>query len=445
VEARGQATVPIYAPSIHPELEKRYSPPAPEPDDRKGEKLWVLWRSRRFLWGVIWKTLIASVALAFLIPPHFKSAVRFVPGENSSTNGSSSMMGLMSKALGNENSSMGFGLDAASLLGAKTPGAFYVEVLKSRTVQDRLINRFDLRARYGKTTYFEARKKLARFTDIEEDKKSGVITLTVTDYEPKMAAQIANAYVDELNRLAVDLNTSSAHRERQFLEERLATAKQDLARASAALSQFTTKNSMVDPQNEGRAVMDAAARMQGELIASETELKGLQQIYSDDNVRVRTLKARMAELRSQLRTLVGQSNDAAAQDSASGWSAPYPSMHTLPGLGSRYADLYREAKIQEAVYAFVTQQFEMAKIQEAKELPIVRVMDAGVAPEKRSSPIRSLIVGGSVFGAFLLACLWVVGKYRWQQVPADDSYRLLAADVAGEFRSVFAKLRRRIS
>jgi capsule polysaccharide export protein KpsE/RkpR len=312
-------------------------------------------------------------------------------------------------------------------------------------VQDRLINRFDLRARYGKSTYFEARKKLARFTDIEEDKKSGVITLTVTDYEPKMAAQIANAYVDELNRLAVDLNTSSAHRERQFLEERLTTAKQDLARASAALSQFTNKNSMVDPQNEGRAVMDAAARMQGELIASETELKGLQQIYSDDNVRVRTLKARMAELRSQLRTLVGQSNDAAAQDSASGWSAPYPSMHTLPGLGSRYADLYREAKIQEAVYAFVTQQFEMAKIQEAKELPIVRVMDAGVAPEKRSSPIRSLVVGGSVFGAFLLACLWVVGKYRWQQVPADDSYRLLAADVAGEFRSVFAKLRRRIS
>jgi capsule polysaccharide export protein KpsE/RkpR len=441
VEARGQATVPIYVPSIHPELEKRYSPGPTEPEDRKGEKLWVLWRSRRFLWSVTWKTFVASIVLAFLVPSHYKSAVRFVPGENSTSSGSSTMMGLLSKALGSDNSSTGFGLDAASLLGAKTPGAFYVEVLKSRTVQDRLINRFDLRARYGKSTYFEARKKLARFTDIEEDKKSGVITLTVTDYEPKMAAQIANAYVDELNRLAVDLNTSSAHRERQFLEERLATAKQDLASASAALSQFTSKNSMVDPQNEGRAVMDAAARMQGELIASETELKGLQQIYSDDNVRVRTLKARMAELQSQLKKLVGQNNDASAQDTV-GWSAPYPSMHTLPGLGSRYAELYREAKIQEAVYAFVTQQFEMAKIQEAKELPIVRVMDAGVAPEKRSSPIRSLIVAGSVFGAFLLACLWVVGKYRWQQIPVDDSYRLLAADVAGEFRSLFAKLQR---
>jgi capsular polysaccharide transport system permease protein len=443
VEARGQATVPIYAPSIHPELEKRYSPAPPEPDNRKGEKLWVLWRSRRFLWGVTWKTFVASIVLAFLVPSHYKSAVRFVPGENPGTSGSSSMMGLMSKALGGDNSSMGFGLDAASLLGAKTPGAFYVEVLKSRSVQDRLINRFDLRARYRKGTYFEARKKLAKFTEIEEDKKSGVITLTITDYEPEMAAQIANAYVDELNRLAVDLNTSSAHRERQFLEERLATAKQDLSRASAALSQFTTKHSMVDPQNEGRAVMDAAARMQGQIIASETELKGLQQIYSDDNVRVRTLKARMAELQSQLRKLVGQNNEQAVQDSVAGWSAPYPSMHTLPGLGSRYADLYREAKIQEAVYAFVTQQFEMARIQEAKELPIVRVMDAGVKSEKRSSPIRSLIVAGSVFGAFLLACMWVVGKYRWQQVPADDSYRLLAADVAAEFRSVIAKLRPR--
>ncbi|MFL6388491.1 MAG: GumC family protein [Terriglobales bacterium] len=443
MEARGHATVPIYAPSIHPELEKRYTPPTPEPDDRKGEKLWVLWRSRRFLWGVTWKTLIASIVLAFLVPSHYKSAVRFVPGENSSTTGSSSMMGLMSKALGGDNSSMGsFGLDAASLLGAKTPGAFYVEVLKSRSVQDRLIIRFDLRARYSKSTYFEARKKLAKFTEIEEDKKSGVITLTITDYEPEMAAQMANAYVDELNRLAVDLNTSSAHRERQFLEQRLDTAKQDLARASAALSQFTTKNSMVDPQNEGRAVMDAAARMQGELIASATELKGLQQIYSDDNVRVRTLKARMAELQSQLRNLVGQNNDQAVQESL-GWSAPYPSMHTLPGLGSRYADLYREAKIQEAVYAFVTQQFEMARIQEAKELPIVRVMDAGVKSEKRSSPIRSLIVAGSVFGAFLLACMWVLGKYRWQQIPMDDSYRLLAADVAAEFRSVIAKLRPR--
>jgi uncharacterized protein involved in exopolysaccharide biosynthesis len=442
VEARAPATVPIYAPSIHPEQEKRYSPSSPEPEDRKAERLWLLWRARRFLWGVAWKTLVASVVLAFLVPVHYKSSVRFVPSESSSSGGGSSMMGLFSKALGgSENTVASLGLDAAGLLNAKTPGAFYVEVLKSRTVQDRLVNRFDLRARYRKSTYYEARKKLAKFTEIEEDKKSGVIALTMTDYEANVAAQLANAYVEELNRLAADLNTSSAHRERQFLEARLATAKDDLARASAALSQFTSKNSIVDPQNEGRAVLDAAARLQGELIASEAELKGLQQIYSDDNIRVRTLKARMAELQSQLKKIVGARGEAAPPDEAAFGSFAYPSMRTLPGLGSRYADLYREARIQEAVYAFVTQQFELAKIQEAKELPIARVMDAGVAPEKKSSPIRSLIVAGSVLGALLLGCVWVLGRHRWEQVPADDPYRLLAADVAGEIKSALGKLR----
>lgn len=443
MEARGQAAVPIYAPSVHPEPE-RYTP-APDPEDKKAEKLWVLWRSRGFLWGVAWKTLLASIAVAFLIPSHYTSSVRFVPAENSSSNNSGSMMGLLSKALGgNDAMTSNFGFDAAGLLAAKTPGAFYIEVLKSRTVQDRLINHFDLRARYSKRTYIEARKKLTKFTDIEEDKKSGVITLTVIDYEPKVAAQIANAYIEELNRLAVDLNTSSAHREREFLEQRLASAKGDLARASADLSQFTSKNSMIDPQNEGRAVMDAAARLQGELIASQTELKGLREIYSDDNIRIRTLRARMAELQAQITKLVGHNGSPVQQDSLLDGS-PYPSMHTLPSLGSHYADLYREARIQEAVYAFVTQQYEMAKIQEAKELPLVRVMDAGVAPEKRSSPIRSLVVSGSVFGALLLACLWVLGRHRWEQVPADDPYRLLAADIAGEVKFALRKLQGKAS
>ena len=115
---------------------------------------------------------------------------------------------------------------------------------------------------------------------------------------------------------------------------------------------------MVDPQNEGKAMMDAASKLQGELIASETEMKGLQQIYSNDHVRIRTLNARIAELRAQLKKMVGSSvlsgNDARDAD-ASTSSSPYPSMRNLPTLGSRYADLYREAKIEEAVYAFVTQ------------------------------------------------------------------------------------------
>jgi capsule polysaccharide export protein KpsE/RkpR len=202
---------------------------------------------------------------------------------------------------------------------------------------------------------------------------------------------------------------------------------------------------MVDPQNEGKAMMDAASKLQGELIAGETELKGLQQIYSNDHVRIRTLNARIAELRAQLKKMVGSSvlsgNDARDSDSSAASSSPYPSMRTLPTLGSRYADLYREAKIEEAVYAFVTQQYEMAKIQEAKEVPIVRVMDAGEVPEKKSSPFRSLIVSLSVLSALMLACCWVFGKNSWANVPANDPYRLLAAEISVDLKAAVGKVR----
>lgn len=451
METSGPTIVPAYEPSVRPDVERRFPAPEPDPGDKRAEKLWLLWKARRFLFGVLWKSALLATITAFLIPKHYESVVRVVPAESSTSGGGNSMMGLLSKAIGGGDSSsgLGMGLDAASLLGTKTPAAFYVEVLKSRTVQDRLINSFDLRARYRKPTYYEARRKLKKFTDIEYDYKSGVITLKVTDYEPEIAEQIANAYIQELNRLAVELNTSSAHREREFLEERLKTAKRDLSRASLDLSQFTSRNSMVDPQNEGKAMMDAASKLQGELIARETEMKGLQEIYSNDNVRVRALDARIAELRAQLKKMVGPSlastNDARTPDASVASSGLYPSMRVLPTLGSRYADLYREAKIQEAVYAFVTQQYEMAKIQEAKEVPIVRVMDAGDVPEKKSSPFRSLIVGLSVLSALTLACVWVIEKNYWAHVSANDPYRLLATEISAEVKAAVGKIRGRAS
>ena len=180
--------------------------------------------------------------------------------------------------------------------------------------------------------------------------------------------------------------------------------------------------------------MDAAARVQGEIIAAEAELKGLQQIYSDDNVRVRTLKARLETLQGQLHGMTGKQ----AQPPAP--TPDYPSMTSLPILGYRYSDLYRQTKIQEAIYEFLTQQYETAKIDEAKELPSVRVMDPAVPPERKSSPHRVLIWICSVFGAFVLTAFCVLGKNSWERIPPDDSRRLLAADVKAEIRRGMAKI-----
>jgi capsule polysaccharide export protein KpsE/RkpR len=419
-----------------------------EPDeDNSLTRLWLLWRERRLFLNVAWKTAVLSAIIAVLLPVHYEGVVKIVPGESSG--GSAGMSGLLGKLMGGGGSGggMGLGLDAAGLLGMKTPGAFYIEVLKSRSLQDRMIDRFDLRHHYWKFSrwythdYYTTRKRLKDFTDIEEDKKSAVITLSVTDYDPNVAAQMANVYVEELNKAAADLNTGDAHRERVFLEGRLTEAKQDLDDASRALSQYSSKNTLMDPQTQGKAMVDAAARVQGEIVATEAELKGLQQIYSDDNTRVRTLKARLGVLQSQIKSMQGKGTAAGTSegDSISG----FPSMTQLPVLGYTYYDLYRQAKIRETVYEFLTQQYELAKVQEAKELPSVRVMDPAIKPERKSSPKRTLIVVLSVLGAWVLAVFFVLGRNKWDQRPPNDSLRMLGAEVADEGRRLTGWFRRK--
>jgi uncharacterized protein involved in exopolysaccharide biosynthesis len=436
VEASGPAVVPAFKPSRVPEH--------PLQPDRGAQRLTLLWRERRFLWGVAWKTFLAAVVVSLLLPKHFEAVTKIVPGDVQSGPG-----GLLSKLAGGGALSGGaLGIDGASLLGLKTPSALYVEIMKSRTVQDHLIQAFDLQTHYfmGAAKFpvlrgklYATRKKLKTFTSFDEDRKSGVITVTCTDYDPQVAARMCNACVAEMNRLSAELNTSDAHRERVFLEERLHSAKQDLDQAALSLSRFSSKNAVMDPQSQSRSMMDAAARVQGELIVAETDLKGFQQIYSEDNIKVRTARARIGELQAQLRKLLGGPEPNPEAD-ASG--ANYPSMRALPLLGYQYTNLYRQAKIQENVFEFLTQQYEMAKIQEAKELPTVRVMDIAVPPERKSGPSRTLIVLLSVLGALAMASWWIFRRNAWDELPVEDPRRALAAEVSRDWQLAVRKMKR---
>ncbi len=451
MEISGPAAIPIDEPSPEPggrpEGRER-----PEPGGGMAVRLRLLWRERHFLGRVaLWTAGLSAVVMLFM-PLHWKGVVKFVPSEGS---GSMAMGGLLSR-LSNSTSAasspmMGLGLDAAGLLGSKTHGAFYVEVLKSQAVRDRMIDRFDLQTHYSqwadrypslKKSRYDTRKILTSFTDIEEDRKSGVITVTVTDYDQPTSAKMANAYVEELNRTAADLNTSDAHRERIFLEERLKGARQDLERASLELSEFSSKNRVMDPQTQSRAMMDAAARVQGELIVRESELRGLEQTYSNDSGRIRSLRAHIGELQAQLKKMLGSAATPPAQSgNAASSTVPY-SMSTLPVLGSRYADLYRETKIQETVYEFLTQQLEMVKIQEAKELPTVRTMDPAAIPEKKAGPYRILLVCLCVVVALMLASSWVLGKAAWERIPGRDPRKLLVDEIASDVRDFSRRFHR---
>ncbi len=418
-------------------------PEMPFEDSREwqAEQLRLFWGRRRFFFRVGAVGLLVSTLVAFLIPKSYTSTTQLMPPDPQSTSGMAMMAAMVAKAGG------GLAGVAGDLLGLKSSGALFIGVLRSQTSQDRLIQQFDLRKVYGTRLVVDARTRLDENTSISEDKKSGIITISVRDRSPQRAAALAGAYVDQLNSLVSELSTSSAHRERVFLEVRLKVAKQDLDDASNQLAQFSSKNNTLDIQQEGKAMLDAAGTIAGEMIAAQSQLEGIRQIYTDKNSRVVSLKARVAELRKQLEKLSGTQANAANSTSASsgqtadpsaakaGGGLPYPTIKSLPLLGAKYGDYYRRAKIQETVYELLTEQYELAKVQEAKETPSVKVLDPARVPEKKSFPPRLLIMLLGTLLAAGVSVLWVLGSNQWQQADPDDPRKILAQEVVAALKA----------
>jgi uncharacterized protein involved in exopolysaccharide biosynthesis len=428
------ASKPQLETAAKPDVGEDLRPEMPFEDSREWQagRLRLLWNHRRFFLRAGALGLIASTAIAFLIPRSYTATTRLMPPDSQSNSGMAMMAALAAKGAG------GLGAVAGDLLGVKSSGALFVGVLGSQTAQDRLIQQFELRKVYGERLVTDARTKLSENTSISEDRKSGIISISVTDHSPQRAAALANAYVDELNTLVSELSTSSAHRERVFLEERLKVAKQDLDDASNQLAQFSSKNNTLDIQQEGKAMLDVAANLAGQLVAGESQLEGLRQIYTDKNPRVQSLNARVAELRRELGKLSGvdsKPGENAELTAGSSVNMPYPSIHNLPLLGVKYADFYRRAKIQETVYELLTQQYELAKVQEAKETPSVKVLDPGTIPEKRSFPPRLLIMFFGTFLALAFAVAWVVGSAHWEGVGSQDPRKVFAQEVVGALKA----------
>src|SRR5947207_2350913 len=274
------------------------------------------------------------------------------------------------------------------------------------------------------------RKKLAARTDFEEDKKSGVITVSVQDHSPDRAAALAAAYVDELNNMVADLNTSAAHRERLFLEERLKIVKQELDQSAKEFSEFSSTHTTLDIKDQGQAMVQAAATLQGQEIAAEAELRGLEQIYTPYNVRVKEVKARIAELQHQLQKLGGAATPPEPDvDSA---ESLYPSIRQLPVLGVTYTDLYRRLRINEAVFETLTKEYELARVEEAKEIPSVKILVPAQRPEKPHGPPRLLILLGGSLLSLVLGSAWVLGKEAWENVNPSNHRKLFVEEVAGE-------------
>jgi capsule polysaccharide export protein KpsE/RkpR len=372
-----------------------------------------------------------SIGIALLIPKQYESGARIMPPDQAASG--ASLLGLMASrsAAFSPLSTL-----ASGLIGARTTTALFISLLQSGTVAGHLVDRFQLQAVYGKRYRIDATKRLARNTQISDDKKSGVITITVTDRDPRRARDLAQAYLDELNKLVRQTSNSAARQERLFLEQRLRTATKDLEHAQIELSEYSTRNNTIDLKEQTRAMVDAAARIEGERVLEQSTLNSLRQVYGEDNIRVREAEARAAVLEHELRTMSGSSSSVgAAGPSTTDVAEPYPALRQLPRLAVRYADLYRTVRVQETLFELLTQQYESARIEEAKDIPAVNVIDAPGIPEKKSFPPRALLALTLTLLATSATASWIVLSVKWGELPMDDKRRLLVRDVVRSFHS----------
>jgi capsule polysaccharide export protein KpsE/RkpR len=377
----------------------------------------LLWDRRRTLAIVFACSLILSAIIAFLIPKQYESSTRMMPPEQQGM-GTAMIAALAGKAMPGA-----LGALAGGMLGMKDNGALFVDLLHSGTIEGALVDRFNLQHEYRKRYRQDALKKLSHRTDVTQDHKSGVITIVVTDTDRQRAQEMAQAYVDQLDGLLIRVNTSAARREREFIEQRLVTVQNDLEKAQVALSDFSSKNTTLDVKEQTKAMVEAGAKLQAQLIVAQSEVDSLGQMYGPANVRMRAANARVGELKRDLQKLAGSSSDVGEQTDP---DALYPPLRQMPVLAVRWADLYRQVKVKETVFDLLTEQYELARIEEVKSIPSVRVIDPPSWPEKKSFPPRLIMILALTSLSVFIAAMWLVLQDRWLRLSPHDARKELA-------------------
>ena len=381
------------------------------------DAVYQLWLQRGRIGRWVALSFVLSIPVAWHYPK-YESTAQIMPPDSAS----SSLASLVPAALSKSPSLMGL---AGDMVGVKSSSAVFAKVLESRTVLDHLIKRFDLRKKYHLSRWEDTREKLVSRTLVAEDKKSGVITVSFRDRDADLATAVTDAYVEELGSVMTNVSTSAARRERIFIEQRLADENKNLQDAEQQFSQFASTNMALDVPEQTKVTVEAAARLQGELIATRAQLEGLKQTYTEENIRVKSVQAHVNELERALGK-INSGRAAGIQDPTS----PYPSVKSLPLLGVKWADLYRNSKIRETVVELLTQQYEMARIQEAKEIPSVKVLDPASRPEVRRPSWLVVLLAGTFLGG-CMACFGYFLKNWWERWDQDDPRRMLIAQVFG--------------
>lgn len=368
---------------------------------------------KRFVGGFTAAVAAASVAATLAMPNVFTARTTLLPPSNQQQSGSAAALA----ALG----SLG-GL--AGGLAAKTPDELYLSLLRSDTVQRNLDKRFDLKARYNAKTYEALRGALPKFIRVSAEKKSGVISVEVDDEDPKFAAELANAHASEITGLLGRLAVTEAQQRRVFFEQQLKESKENLIKSEVALREVQEKSGMVVLDKQAGAIIEAVAALKTRIAEREIQLKVMRTATTAENPDVRRLMSEIAALRAELQRM--ESNGTAASAPKEG-GIDIP-IGRLPSAGLEYVRAYREMKFQETLLASMLRQFEVAKLDEAKDAPALQQVDVALPPDRKSKPGRAVIVLASTFAALLLSSLWVIWRRYGQLAREHDPEHAKALD-----------------
>src|SRR6266851_4249119 len=360
-------------------------------------------------WNLLAGTAAAAVLAAivsFLLPNRFTATTVILPPQQNT----SSAVALLGQ-LGSVNPLASL----AGSLGLKNPNDLQVAMLKSRTVEDAMIDRFNLIARYREKRKSDARKAFEKVVDIEDGIKDGLIRISVTDKDPSRAAEMANAYVEEYKKFSATIAVTEASQRRLFFEQQLVQAKEDLANAEEALKQTQQKTGLIQLDGQARAVIEPVAQLRGQVAAKEVQIHAMHQFAAEQNPDLQLAEQELAGLQSEL----------ARMGSGSGGSSGDLLMPkgSVPEAGLDYVRKLRDMKYNETIFELLAKQFEIAKIDEARQGSVVQLVDKAIPPDKKSSPKRLLIVACSAIAGFVLAIFWVLFSEALRLARKDPRQR----------------------
>jgi tyrosine-protein kinase Etk/Wzc len=376
----------------------------------------LLAKRKRFILLSTLGTAVFTAAICMILPIRYTGESSLIPPQQSSNGG------MLSQLAGGGGGAIA-ALAGSAGLGIKSQTDMYITMFKSRTVEDAMIRRFDLRKAYRVKKLSEARKVFERRSTATAGVKDGVIRVTVDGPTPEQAATMTNAYVEEFQKLASNVAITEAGQRRVFFDRQLEEAKNNLSSAEQDLKKSELTTGMVQPDNQSRAMIESAATIQEQIAAKEVQLQAMSSFATDNNPDVILVKKQLDELRAQLARFTGNSGTG---------SDLFVPKGRVPEAVLDYVRKLREVKYRETIFEALAAQYQLAKLDEAKQGAVFQIIDVAAPPDTRSFPHRTILVIVFTLLAFIFACfaVWVRAAYESLCRDPEDGPKVAALRAA---------------